>query len=128
MQTLSKKSGIPLRPTGYVWPMRRLARDHLWHDLHIGWDIWNTIGDCHFTAICYSVSRVTLLSSATMPGATDFQTGTSAICRWMLGSVTLKQLSMQQDLQGFPFLHCRKAVLLPLRLRRGTRNASRIFS
>jgi class 3 adenylate cyclase len=35
-QVLSKRSGIAVRPTGCAWPMRRLARGHLWYDLHIG--------------------------------------------------------------------------------------------
>src|SRR6476620_11473973 len=108
--------------------MRRLARGRLWYDLHIGEDIWNTIGNSRFTATYCWVSPVNLRPSATMRGATDFRTGTSANFRWTRGLVTLRQSSMLQDSQGSPFLRCRKGARLPLRLRSGIRSASRILS
>ena len=77
------------------------------------------IGDFHFTAICYSVWRVNLRSSATMRGATDFRTGTSANFRWTPGLVTLRQSSMQQDFTRFPLLAlsqgCAVAIAFALR-------------
>ena len=108
--------------------MRRLARDHLWYGLHIGWDIWNTIWELpSYRDLLLGLTREFMLIryDARGNGLSDWDVGELSLDAWVSD---LETVIDAQDSPGSRFLRCRKGARLPLRLRCGSRSASRILS